>query len=132
NKTKLLSIARGLKEGHNISKLHVTKAVKKSLRLLRDEPSRSSEMLNVWLRQNDEKRKGEYSSHLYSETRYSALNIGFEAPIYSEKSKMVDGREVMQACFDAAFSRNPLVFAIGEDVGKIGDVNQGFAGLQKK
>lgn len=45
---------------------------------------------------------------------------------------MVDGREVMQACFDSILSRDPRVFAIGEDVGRIGDVNQGFAGLQEK
>ncbi len=38
----------------------------------------------------------------------------------------------MQACFDAALARNPRIFAIGEDVGKIGDVNQAFAGLQEK
>ena len=132
NRNKLLSIAKGLKEGHNTSKLHVTRAVKTSLRLLRDEPSRSSEMLKVWLTQNDKKRYEEYSSTLYSETKYSALNIEYKAPTYSNQSKMVDGREVMQACFDAALSRNPRVFAIGEDVGKIGDVNQGFAGLQEK
>jgi 2-oxoisovalerate dehydrogenase E1 component len=35
-------------------------------------------------------------------------------------------------CFDAALSRDPRVLAFGEDVGKIGDVNQGFAGLQQK
>ena len=45
---------------------------------------------------------------------------------------MVDGREVLQACFDAALASDPRVFAIGEDVGKIGDVNQAFAGLQDK
>ncbi len=51
---------------------------------------------------------------------------------YSDSSPLVDGREVLQACFDNILGRNPLVFAIGEDVGKIGDVNQGFAGLQEK
>ena len=45
---------------------------------------------------------------------------------------MVDGREVLQACFDSALSRDPRVIAFGEDVGKIGDVNQAFAGLQAK
>ncbi len=45
---------------------------------------------------------------------------------------MVDGREVVRACFDALLARDPRVFAIGEDVGRIGDVNQGFAGLQEK
>ena len=45
---------------------------------------------------------------------------------------MLDGREVLNACFDAALTRDPRIFAIGEDVGIIGDVNQGFAGLQAK
>ncbi len=45
---------------------------------------------------------------------------------------MVDGRQVLQACFDAALSRDPSIFAFGEDVGLIGDVNQAFAGLQAK
>jgi pyruvate/2-oxoglutarate/acetoin dehydrogenase E1 component len=45
---------------------------------------------------------------------------------------MVDGREVVLACFDAALERDPRVFAFGEDVGTIGDVNQGFAGMQEK
>ncbi|WP_456462652.1 alpha-ketoacid dehydrogenase subunit alpha/beta [Reichenbachiella sp.] len=131
-KTKLLSIAKNLKEGLNINKLELTKGAKKALRLTRQEPSRSRDMLVHWLKKNDEKRYDEYSSHLYSESKYSALNIGEEAPKYSEDSKMVDGREVLQACFDEALNRNPLVFALGEDVGKIGDVNQGFAGLQEK
>jgi pyruvate/2-oxoglutarate/acetoin dehydrogenase E1 component len=45
---------------------------------------------------------------------------------------MADGREIMQANFDALFSKDPRLVAFGEDVGKIGDVNQGFAGLQAK
>ncbi|MFY0625726.1 MAG: transketolase [Reichenbachiella sp.] len=132
NKNKLFSIAKGLREGLHVSKLHVTKAVKLSLRLLRDEKSRSSEMLNIWLNKNNEKRNDEYSTLLHSESKYSALKIDAVHPNISTKSKMVDGREVMQACFDAALERNPLIFAIGEDVGKIGDVNQGLAGLQEK
>ena len=54
------------------------------------------------------------------------------APVFSKNTALVDGREVLQACFDQALSKDPRVFAIGEDVGKIGDVNQGFAGLQYK
>ena len=34
--------------------------------------------------------------------------------------------------FDRLFTENPLVLAFGEDLGQIGDVNQGFAGLQAK
>jgi pyruvate/2-oxoglutarate/acetoin dehydrogenase E1 component len=45
---------------------------------------------------------------------------------------MLDGREILNACFDANFTRDKRVVAFGEDVGAIGDVNQGFAGLQHK
>ncbi|RJE75393.1 thiamine pyrophosphate-dependent enzyme [Reichenbachiella sp. MSK19-1] len=132
SRNKLLSIAKSLREGLNINKLDVTRASKKALRLVREEPSKSRDMLIFWLKELEQKRHDEYSSVLYSETKYSALKVPTVAPEYSEQSKMVDGREVMQACFDAALENDPRVFAIGEDVGKIGDVNQGFAGLQEK
>ena len=45
---------------------------------------------------------------------------------------MIDGREILNACFDANFSRDKRLVAFGEDLGHIGDVNQGFAGLQEK
>lgn len=54
------------------------------------------------------------------------------APVFSEDAKLVDGREVLNACFAANFERDPTILAFGEDVGAIGDVNQGFAGLQQK
>ncbi|MEM9983211.1 MAG: transketolase C-terminal domain-containing protein, partial [Bacteroidota bacterium] len=54
------------------------------------------------------------------------------APTYASDAKQVDGREVLQANFDQLFVQNPLLVAFGEDLGKIGDVNQGFAGLQEK
>lgn len=73
-----------------------------------------------------------YSSHLHSQSNENALKVKEIKPAYSEHSKTVDGREIMQAFFDMALSRDPRVFAFGEDVGKIGDVNQGFAGLQEK
>ncbi len=52
--------------------------------------------------------------------------------VYLPDSPVLNGFEVLNACFDAALSRFPNLIAIGEDVGKIGDVNQGFAGLQAK
>jgi pyruvate/2-oxoglutarate/acetoin dehydrogenase E1 component/TPP-dependent pyruvate/acetoin dehydrogenase alpha subunit len=73
-----------------------------------------------------------YNSHLNSQSHLSACKVSEIPPQYSENSKMVDGREIMQAFFDQALGNDPRVFAFGEDVGKIGDVNQGFAGLQEK
>ncbi len=72
-----------------------------------------------------------YSSTLHSASAHNALAIPEIKPEYND-SKMVDGREVVLACFDAALGRDPRVFAFGEDVGAIGDVNQGFAGMQEK
>jgi 2-oxoisovalerate dehydrogenase E1 component len=73
-----------------------------------------------------------YSSHLHSESRDNALNVAMVQPVYGEDAPMLDGREILQACFDENLGRDPRVFAFGEDLGKIGDVNQGFAGLQDK
>ena len=73
-----------------------------------------------------------YSSHFDSESENSALNVPVVPAQFSDDSPLMDGREVVQACFDKALERDPRVFAFGEDLGKIGDVNQGFAGLQEK
>lgn len=107
-------------------------AIKKALRVLRFEnQSKKNVLLNV-LEEKLELAKDEYNSFLYSQSEKNAMFVDEVKPHYSEDSKMVDGREVLQANFDAIFSNNPLVVAFGEDVGKIGDVNQGFAGLQEK
>jgi pyruvate/2-oxoglutarate/acetoin dehydrogenase E1 component len=53
-------------------------------------------------------------------------------PIYSDASPTIYGFEVLNACFDAALAREPRFIAFGEDVGRLGDVNQAFRGLQEK
>ncbi len=72
-----------------------------------------------------------YSSYLHSASNSSIGSIGEIKAEYADEI-LVDGREVVLACFDAALERDPRVFAFGEDVGTIGDVNQGFAGMQEK
>ena len=73
-----------------------------------------------------------YSSYLYSHSSENVGNVHIIPADYDEESPLKDGREILQACFDANLERDPRVFAFGEDLGKIGDVNQGFAGLQEK
>ncbi len=73
-----------------------------------------------------------YSSHLYSDTPQAALKVETVPAVYHSDSPVLNGFEILNACFDAALSRLANVIAIGEDVGKIGDVNQGFRGLQEK
>jgi pyruvate/2-oxoglutarate/acetoin dehydrogenase E1 component len=71
-----------------------------------------------------------YSSHVYSQGPGSVFNVPEVPAQYSDE--IVDGYQVVRACFDANLERDPRVFAFGEDVGKIGDVNQGFSGMQEK
>ena len=73
-----------------------------------------------------------YGAHLYSSSTESPLAITPVAPVYSERSETVDGRVVLLRNFDASFGRDPRLFVIGEDVGKLGDVNLVFEGLQAK
>lgn len=73
-----------------------------------------------------------YGSHLYDESPKSPMHIGESIADYHADSPVVNGYEVLNRYFDTLFATNDKVVAFGEDVGKIGDVNQGFAGLQAK
>jgi len=73
-----------------------------------------------------------YSTNLYDESPKSPLLVEPVAVTYAPDAPMANGYEILNKYFDALFSSNPKVLAFGEDVGKIGDVNQGFAGLQAK
>ncbi len=106
-------------------------AVNKVLMATIGEDTPERETLKQYYRQFLKDNYERYSSTLYSRSANSVMNIPEIRPEYAE-DKMVDGREVVLACFDAALGRDPRVFAFGEDVGAIGDVNQGFAGMQEK
>ncbi len=72
-----------------------------------------------------------YQAHLYSEGPRSALNVPYIPPEYSNDSPQINGYQVLNKFFEIKFAQDNRLLAFGEDVGKIGDVNQGFAGLQK-
>ncbi len=132
SKTELEELILDLEKTANPIRMDGVKAAKKALRLLRTEKSDAREQLITWLKKVEEENSTRYSSHLFSESASSPLKVKEIKPVYTEDASEVDSREIMQACFDAALQRDPLIFAIGEDVGRIGDVNQGFAGLQEK
>lgn len=73
-----------------------------------------------------------YNSHLYNTGEKSALKVSETKAVVAADAPMVNGFEVLNRYFDKLFANNPFVVAFGEDVGKIGDVNQGFSGLQTK
>jgi pyruvate/2-oxoglutarate/acetoin dehydrogenase E1 component/TPP-dependent pyruvate/acetoin dehydrogenase alpha subunit len=125
-------IANNLKKALNPTKLDSVKAAKAALRLVRGASYNSRSNVINWLDSKIDKYHDQYGSHLYSESSESALSVDSIKPVYDDEAKLLDGREIVQANFDKIFEKYPEVFAIGEDLGKIGDVNQGFAGLQEK
>ncbi|MFL5728606.1 MAG: thiamine pyrophosphate-dependent enzyme [Cytophagaceae bacterium] len=129
---ELSKLATALEKTLNPVRSDSVRAVKKALRIIRNEnlPVRAS--LQAWVSRTKKENEERYSSHLYSESEEAALNIREVKPVYDENSPMVDGREVLQLNFEALMHKDPRIFAFGEDVGMIGDVNQGFAGLQDK
>lgn len=73
-----------------------------------------------------------YSSNLLSSSPQSPMNVASEPARYTDESPLKDGFEILNACFDHNLSRDPRLFFFGEDVGFIGDVNQGLRGMQQK
>ena len=79
-----------------------------------------------------ELNKSLYNSWLYNEGASSALKVAEVKPEINGDAPVINGYEILNKYFDHLFAVNPLVIAFGEDVGFIGDVNQGFSGLQNK
>lgn len=73
-----------------------------------------------------------YNSYLYNDGPRSALKVPVINPYYTDDAPLVNGYEVLNKYFDELFTTNNKVVAFGEDLGYIGDVNQGFSGLQEK
>ncbi|HEY9151239.1 MAG TPA: transketolase C-terminal domain-containing protein, partial [Anaerolineales bacterium] len=104
-------------------------AAHEALRVLRDEENPSKQVLSQWKNEQDAINLERYGSHLYSG---SALKVEEVKPVYSANSPTMFGFEVINTAFDKILERDLRVIAFGEDVGLLGDVNQGFKGMQEK
>ena len=100
--------------------------------LLRGGNSEAFNNLNDWISSVKTLGNERFSTYLYSHSPYSALKVPVIDAAYSDKSVMKNGYEIINTAFDKIFERYPNTFAFGEDVGGIGDVNQGFMNLQAK
>ena len=132
NKIEIIKLRNELSSILFPLKSDIYKCLKKVLIIIRGEENIARKFLIDLINEKSEKYTYQYSSHLYSESKFSALKISEVKPSYDENSKIVDGREIINSCFHSIFRNNKLVFAVGEDVGIIGGVNQGFAGIQEK
>jgi len=129
---ELLEVVTELKECIDPGRKDVVAAIRKALRVTVKQPTQQREVLIGWLASENVKNEKRFNSKLFGDTQYSPLRVPNVPVRYYEDSKHLDGREVLNACFDANFERDKSIVAFGEDVGAIGDVNQGFAGLQAK
>lgn len=129
---ELLEIVAELNECIDPGRKDGVSAIRKALRLVAKQDTPHKTVLLNWLAEENRKNDERYHSKLFTGTPQSPLNAPVVQVTYNEDSKFLDGREILNACFDANFDRDKSIVAFGEDVGAIGDVNQGFAGLQGK
>jgi len=110
----------------------IVTSVKNILRLTRDENLPSKQKLVDWLNLSNITNYDRYNAYLYSQSAQAIANIKPVAVQYGSEEITKDGRELLRENFDAILSKYPEVLIFGEDSGKIGGVNQGLEGLQKK
>ncbi len=85
-----------------------------------------------WFKELNEFVSDKISSNLYSISEKDLDKVKNTNPTFKKESKVVDGRIIIRDNFDALFKKYDNLIMFGEDVGKIGDVNQGMEGMQKK
>jgi len=134
---ELEKIAQELRGQPSPLRRHALEAAHRALVAARSSDSPARRELVAWREEQHEINRERYGSHLHSQSAASALEVAEIAPEYvvpegADDAPELRGFEVLNACFDAALARIPELLAFGEDLGKLGDVNQGFSGLQDK
>lgn len=131
NGTFIQKIANDLNRVMGPIKRDVFSAARRGLRYMRGETSAAKTQMINWLEKKEAENFDKYSSFLYNEYESSALNVEPVAPTY-EGGETTDGRIILRDNFDVIFTERPEVITFGEDVGKIGGVNQSMEGMQEK
>jgi pyruvate/2-oxoglutarate/acetoin dehydrogenase E1 component/TPP-dependent pyruvate/acetoin dehydrogenase alpha subunit len=121
-----------LRNGVTLNRKLIHTQMRKSLVALRSEQHALVSELREFEKQYTKLNKVRFASHLHSESKDNPLHTTAIPAIYNEQSEVVDGRVVLLKLFDHFFKTNPRFFALGEDVGKLGDVNLVFEGLNAK
>lgn len=105
---------------------------KRALRKVPASSNPAAAALDNWLKQLHQSMQRRYSSHLFSEGANSVLRLKHVEPQFTDSPEMVDGRIILRDFWEKILSSRPEVLIFGEDVGKIGGVNQTCEGLQEK
>ncbi|MBS1657927.1 MAG: transketolase [Bacteroidetes bacterium] len=105
---------------------------RQALVVMRNDDASVRQPLASWTENFRSRFDRAYTSHLYNERHRSALNVPEVKARYDDDALVLNGFEILNHCFDEMLAREPRLFAFGEDLGHIGDVNQGFMKLQAK
>ena len=127
------AMANELREaGEPLSHRAVYVATFRALTALRGREGPARAELARFVRTYREENEARFNSHLLSESDRSPLRVRQVAPEYPAKPDVIDGRLVLLRCFDANLTRDERIVVLGEDVGRLGDVNLVYEGLQEK
>lgn len=129
---QLASVLEPLNRLSPLYRRHLSAAAHELLLKGQRAPKEALEPLQLWLHAYDSEQRKRYGSHLVAEGARSAVSIPGEPPVYAPDAPILNGFEILNRAFDRLFSDYPELVAFGEDVGKLGDVNQGFQGLQAR
>lgn len=135
NRKSIELITEELKNIENPIRKDVISAARKILRQICFECNQDDSLkhhLKTWLNRQFVINYEKYSAHLYIENENSCLTVDEIKPEFSENPAEVPGREIIRDNFELLFKKYPLLVAFGEDIGKIGGVNQTYEGLQEK
>jgi pyruvate/2-oxoglutarate/acetoin dehydrogenase E1 component/TPP-dependent pyruvate/acetoin dehydrogenase alpha subunit len=132
NGHEIMEVASVMERAIDPGRADAVSAARKAIRLALGEDGYAKQDLKNWLHSQAALNEERFNSKLFTNTPHSPLNVPVVPVTYDHDARMLDGRELLNACFDANFERDKTIVAFGEDVGSIGDVNQGFAGLQAK
>ncbi len=132
NKAFILKLKNDLQDIVEPLRKDVLATCRKALRLVKDESFIEKIELKNFIKAALESAHKKYSTLLWNESDYAATKVQPVAPAYAEKENLVDGRIIMRDNFEALLKKYPELLIFGEDVGLIGDVNQGLEGLQEK
>lgn len=132
--TKTAAVVNGIANSLSANKEPMRREVMKSLAAVLNVAGKhpAVQSLSNYYKELSKQNAALYNTHLYNEGPKSALKVNEIKVWYEADAKTVNGYEVLNKYFDELFASNNKVVAFGEDVGFIGDVNQGFAGLQAK
>lgn len=129
---QLIDIFNSLKSQTDPIRKDAFLSIKRAIWALRFENPPIKEKLLLKKEQWETENFNRYNSHLYSQSEQNALDVEVIPAEYDDNTSEINGYEILNKAFDAMLENDSRVFAFGEDLGKIGGVNQAFAGLQEK